>query len=437
MTTHRYCDGLRRRDFVQAGLLGTGLFATGNLGLSNFLRRAAAGEVQSNAKAKQAIFVYLGGGPTHLDTFDLKPDAPEEIRGPFKPIDTNVSGLQISEHLPLLAKCADKYTVVRGVSHTLAAHDLGTRYMNTGNRPLPSLVHPAYGAVVARELGGPADLPPFVAVPNTPQRSGYLGVQYAALETTTQPTLGMPFAVRGIALDEGVTVEQVEDRRKLLKQLDTTFDEVAASSRLVSGLDRFSAQAHDIIRSPKARTAFDTSLEPAPIAERFGASKFGQSCLLATRLIEAGVTFATVSFSGWDTHSGNFKNCQESLLPALDQGLSALFVTLAERGLLDSTLVYVTGEFGRTPKINEKAGRDHWPRAMFTLFAGGGIPGGRVLGASDAKGQEPASVGYSPDQLAATFYRTLGIDHRKEYDTPSGRPVMIVRDGSIIQELLG
>jgi hypothetical protein len=190
-------------------------------------------------------------------------------------------------------------------------------------------------------------------------------------KTNATPTLGAPFAVRGIALQEGVTVEQVEVRRNLLKRLDRNFEELEASNRHISGLDRFSAQAHDIIRSPKARTAFDVSLEPAAIAERFGPSKFAQSCLLATRLIEAGVRFATVSFGGWDTHSNNFKQCQESLLPQLDQGLSALFVTLAERGLLDSTVVYVTGEFGRTPKINDKAGRDHWPRAMFALFAGG------------------------------------------------------------------
>lgn len=430
MTTPSYCDGLKRRDFVRAGLLGLS-----GLGLSGYLRSAAAGEVRANAPAKQAIFVYLGGGPTHLDTFDPKPEAPDEIRGPFRPIETNVPGVRIAEHLPRLAACADQFAIVRGVTHTLAAHELGTRYINTGNRPLPSLVHPAYGPVAIRELGGPADLPPFVAIPNTPQKAGYLGVQYAALETNATPTLGGPFAVRGIALQEGVTVEQVEIRRNLLKRLDRTFAELEASNRLISGLDRFSAQAHDIIRSPKARTAFDVSLEPAAIAERFGPGKFGQSCLLAARLIEAGVRFATVSFGGWDTHSNNFKQCQESLLPQLDQGLSALFVTLAERGLLDSTVVYVTGEFGRTPKINDKAGRDHWPRAMFALFAGGGIRGGRVLGASNDQGQEPAAEGYSPDQLAATFYHALGIDHRQEYATPSGRPVMIVRDGKVIPEL--
>jgi uncharacterized protein (DUF1501 family) len=309
--------------------------------------------------------------------------------------------------------------------------------MNTGNRPLPSLVHPAYGAVVTRELGGTRDdLPPFVAIPNTPQRAGYLGVQYAALETTETPKLGEPFAVRGIAMQEGVTVEEIENRRALLTKLDTTFDSIASSNRLVGGLDRFAAQAHDIIRSPTARKAFDVSLEPTEVAERFGASKFGQSCLLAARLIEAGVRFTTVSFGGWDTHSGNFRNCKESLLPALDQGLAALYETLDERGLLEETVVFVTGEFGRTPKINDKAGRDHWPRAMFALLSGGGIVGGRVVGASNDKGEEPASTGYSPDQLAATFYRTLGIDCTKEYHTPSGRPVMIVREGTVIDELL-
>jgi len=433
MNQHRYCDGIRRRDFVHAGALG----ATG-LGLSSYLQRAAAGEVRSTAKAKQAIFVYLGGGPTHMDTFDMKPDAPAEFRGEFNPIDTNVSGVQICEHLPRLAQCADKYTILRGVSHTLAAHDLGTRYMNTGNRPLPSLVHPAYGPVAACELGTMRnDLPPFVAVPNTPQRSGYLGVQYAALETTETPKAGMPFAVRGIALQEGVTVAEVEDRRALLTKLDTTFESIESSNRLVGGLDRFGAQAHDIIRSPTARQAFDVSLEPSTVAARFGESKFGQSCLLAVRLIEAGVRFATVSFGGWDTHSGNFRNAKDSLLPQLDQGLSSLYETLAERGLMESTVVFVTGEFGRTPKINDKAGRDHWPRAMFTLLSGGGIPGGRVLGASNPLGQEPASTGYSPDQIAASFYHALGIDFRKEYHTPSGRPVMIVRDGAVIDELFG
>ena len=429
MSLHRYCDGLRRRDFLQAGALGSA-----GLTLGSYLRLASAGEVKQ-AKGQAAIFVYLGGGPPHMDTFDLKPDAPAEFRGEFNPIPTNVSGLQICEHLPKLAQCADKYTVLRGISHTLAGHELGTSYVNTGSRPVPSLIYPGYGAVISRELPGANDLPHFVAIPNTPQRSGYLGVQYAPLQTNSAPTAGQPYSVRGISLANGQTAEKFAARNSLLGKLDTGLDEFKASSKLVEGLDRFGQQAFDLISSPRARQAFDVSLEDPTIAEPFGTSKFGQSCLLATRLIEAGVKFATVSFGGWDTHTGNFKKCKESLLPELDAGLAGLFTTLDLKGLLASTTVFVIGEFGRTPKINPNAGRDHWPRAMFALLAGGGMRGGQVIGASDDKGQGPAGEPITPDQVAASFYHSLGIDFRKEYHTATGRPVTIVREGSLIPTL--
>jgi uncharacterized protein (DUF1501 family) len=214
------------------------------------------------------------------------------------------------------------------------------------------------------------------------------------------------------------------------------FAEIEGKNALVDGVSRFDEQAYAVISSPRAREAFDTSREKPAVAEQFGTHKFGQSCLLAARLIEAGVRFATVSFSGWDTHSGNFKKCKESLLPQLDEGLAALFNTLSERGLLESTLVVVTGEFGRTPKINKNAGRDHWPRAFSVLMAGGGIRGGRVLGASDDKGMGPAGEPITPDQVAASFYHSLGIDYQQEYHTNTGRPVMIVREGSLIPDLL-
>jgi uncharacterized protein (DUF1501 family) len=233
-----------------------------------------------------------------------------------------------------------------------------------------------------------------------------------------------------------VTVEQFENRQKLLRRVDTAFEELKSSSSLVQGLDRFDQQAYAVISSPKAREAFDASREPAAVSAAFGEHRFGQSCLLAVRLIEAGVRFATVSFSGWDTHSNNFRQCQESLLPQLDQGLASLLTALDERGLLETTTVFVTGEFGRTPKINERAGRDHWPRAFCVLLAGGGIRGGQVLGASDEKGMAPAGEPITPDQIAATFYHTLGIDSQKEYHTNTGRPVMIVREGSVLAPLL-
>jgi len=430
MRPARYCDGITRRDLIKVGALG----AFG-LNLPGFLRLAGAGAVRPTAKAKSAIFIFLGGGPSHMDTFDMKPDAPAELRGDFKPIDTNVAGIRICEHLPLLAKCADKYAILRGISHTLAGHELGTEYLNTGSRPVPSLIYPGYGAVVSRELPAAPELPPYVAIPTTPQKAGYLGVRYAPLRTNDAPQPLKPFGVRGISLADGLTVADFERRQKLLSDLDTTFKGFESNSKVVDGLDRFAEQAYAMISSPKAREAFDTSREKPEAAEPFGVHKFGMSCLLATRLIEAGVRFVTVTFSGWDTHSNNFKSSKENLLPQLDQGLSALLNSLSQRGLLDSTSVYVTGEFGRTPKINDKAGRDHWPRAMFSLLAGGGMRGGQVVGASDDKGMGPASEGITPDQVAATFYHSLGIDHRKEYHTSTGRPVMIVREGKVIPQL--
>jgi hypothetical protein len=429
MNAHRYCDGIPRRDFIQAGALG----ALG-LTLGSYLRLAHAGEVRA-AKAQSAIFIYLGGGPTHMDSFDMKPEAPAEYRGEFKPIPTRIPGVQICEHLPELAKCADKFAIVRGITHSLAGHELGTMYLNAGSRPVPSLVYPGYGAVVSKELRGPADLPPFVAIPSTPQKAGYLGVRYAPLQTNATPQPGMPFSVRGISLGNGLTVAEFERRQKLLAELDTALAGIEGNSKLIEGLDQFAQQAFDMIRSPRARQAFDVSQEPAEAAKPFGTTRFGLSCLLASRLIEAGVKFATVTFGGWDTHANNFKSAKETLLPQLDQGLSALLNRLAEKGLLSSTTLFVTGEFGRTPKINERAGRDHWPRAMFVLLAGGGIKTGQVIGASDDKGMGPAGDAFTPDQAAASFYHSLGIDYRKEYHTSTGRPVTIVREGSLIPGL--
>lgn len=429
MTSHTTCDGITRRDALKVGILG----GTG-LTLSRYLRLVAADEIRPDA-AKAGIFINLGGGPSHMDTFDLKPEAPDQFRGEFKPIPTNAPGVQISEHLPKLAQCADQFVVLRGVSHTLAAHELGSEYVNTGNRPLPSLEFPGFGAVVSREKEGPADLPPFVAIPNTIQKGGYLGVQYAPLSTGAVPQPGKPFSVRGISLRNGLTVADVEKREQLLKDLDRTFKEVETGSQLLEGLDKFSQQAYSIITSRRAREAFDVSQESPAFAEPFGKSPFGQSCLLASRLVESGVRFVTVTFGGWDTHQDNFGKLKGRLLPTLDEGLSALLTGLAQKGLLDTTAVYVTGEFGRTPKINDKSGRDHYPRAMFMLLAGGDIQAGRVIGASDEKGTEPAGTRYSPDDVAASFYHNLGIDPTHEYETNTGRPVMIVRYGKIIPEL--
>ena len=430
MAMHRTCDGVRRRDILRVGALG-GSAVT----LANHL--AWAGAANPAAPAKAAIFVNLGGGPTHLDTFDLKPDAPAEFRGEFKPIPTNVAGIQISEHLPKLAACADRYAILRGVSHTLAAHELGSSYVHTGNRPIASLQFPAFASVAARELPGPAELPTAVAVPQSRHGAGYLGVRYAAFATNATPQKGKPFTVRGMALDGSLSLAQVDRRHTLLSDLDSTFREMASDSQLVEGLDAFSRQAHEIITSRRSREAFDVSREDPAFAAAFGDTSFGQSCLLATRLVESGVRFVTIQLGGWDTHADNFTKLKTTLLPTLDGGLAALFLGLEQKGLLASTAVMVTGEFGRTPKINARAGRDHYPRAMFMLMAGGGIKGGQVVGESDEKGAGPKAEGIRPDDVAATLYHCLGIDHRKEYRTSTGRPVMIVRDGEPIRALVG
>lgn len=432
MAVHLTCDGVKRRDVLKVGMAGAA-----GMTLANYLQLTEAGELAS-AKAQSAIFINLQGGPSHLETFDLKPQAPSEFRGSFQPVSSNVPGIEISEHLPKLSQCADQYAILRGVTHTLAAHRLGQEYVNTGSRPLPALEYPGYGSVVTKELPTPADLPPFVAIPNTNQRPGFLGVQYAPFSTGTTPTAGQSFGVRGISLGNGLTVAEVEKRGKLLSDLDTTFDRLKDNSQLLDGLDQFSQQAHAIITSRRARDAFNIDKESPAFARPFGESPFGTSCLLATRLVESGVRFVTVTLGGWDTHQDNFSRLKEKLLPPLDEGLSSLLTGLSQKGLLESTAVFVTGEFGRTPKINQKSaegGRDHYPRCMFMLLAGGSIRGGQVIGKSDEKATGPADEGFSPDDVAATFYRNLGIDHTREYHSNTGRPISIVRNGSVIEQL--
>ena len=433
MTFHRTCDGVGRRDFLKVGAIG-GTALT----LSNYMALAHAGELKKGGKAKSAIFVNLNGGPSHMDTFDLKPEAPDEYRGEFKPIDTNVPGIQISEHLPRLAQCMDKFALIRGVTHSLGAHQLGTEYVNTGNRPLPSLEFPGFSAVVTKERPGDPDLPGSVAIPRSAQRPGFLGVKYSPLDTGGAPTIGQPFRVRGMSLGGGLTLTDVEKRNDLLKKLDGTFASAEKNSQLLDGLDRFGHQAHSMITSTKARDAFDISKESPAINDMFGENTFSSSALLAVRLIESGVRFVTLTNGGWDTHRDNWTKLKDNLLPSLDSALAGLFTALHEKGLLESTVVYVTGEFGRTPKINkERGGRDHYPRNMFMILGGGGIKGGQVIGVSDEKGTLPADEGRSPDDVAASFYHALGIDHTKEYHTNTGRPIMIVRDGTVIPQLFG
>ena len=418
-----------RRHVLKVGALGS------SLTLSNFFRLNAA-EDKADSK-RSAILVFLGGGPSHQDTFDMKPEAPSEYRGQFRPVRTSAAGVEICEHLPKLARRADKYAVIRGISHSLADHGLGTRYLMTGNLPTPVVNYPMYGSVVSRELRSHKDVPSFVSIDRPVEGPGYLGAEYGPLSTGEKPRYGQPFRVRGITLDGTMTIDKYRSRTRLLKDLDTAFAGYDKLDDSVRGFDRFSDQAYQIISSPRSRNAFDLTKEPDREVDRFGRHEYGQSLLLTTRLIEAGVRFVTVLLEGWDTHQDNFNTLGRELLPNLDQSLSALFDRLREQGLLDSTAILVTGEFGRTPKVNKKSGRDHWARAMCSLMAGGKVKSGQVIGSTDDKAAGPVGDGFSPDDLAASFFQNIGIDPKTEYEANVGRPITLIRNGSPIPGLLG
>lgn len=431
MTSCREYRRLDRRAFLRIG-------AAGALALPQAL--AAAERARSAGKSMpemNAIFLWLGGGPAHLDTFDPKPEATPEVRGEFGTIATSLAGCRISEILPRLARQMHQATLIRSITHNIGSHAPGSLYLLTGNKPLPSLKYPTYGSVMTREKRGAPDVPPFVAVPFEPAESpgaGYLGVAYNSFSVNADPqTPG--FSVRAISLPDGTSVARVNSRNALLDRLDTTFGQ-QADDEVISGLDRFQQQAYDIVRSPRSRQAFDLEREPARLRDHYGRTTFGQSCLLARRLVEAGCRFVTVNSTGWDTHAQNFKNLKEKLVPPVDQGMAALLEDLSVRGLLETTIVFLVGEFGRTPKINKNAGRDHWPYSMSAVLAGGRLPRGLVYGETDAGGDRPKDRPVLPDDVAATFYTALGIDPSKEYQTSTGRPIQIVHDGLPIAELL-
>ena len=417
-----------RREMLKVG-------AIGGLTLSQYLRAQAASGKKSSRRS--AIFIFLEGGPSHQDTFDLKPDAPARYRGEFKPIPTAVPGIHICEHLPELAKRMKDYAIIRGLTHTIADHGLGKKYLLTGNRPSQTLSYPEYGSVVSKMHPSARDLPTYVSIDESFVGPGYLGNEFSAL-TAGKPTFGIPYSVRGISLEDGLTVDRYKSQRRLLDDLDTAFEGFEKLDAPVRGLDRFGAQAHDIISAPSTRKAFDLEQEKPSESKRFGKHEFGQSLLLAARLIEAGVHFVTIRLRpaefDFDTHTDNFSRLRK-LLPPFDKGLAGLFDRLKERGLFESTAIMVAGEFGRTPQINGQGGRDHWARAMFALMAGGDIRGGQVIGETDAKAAEPKNESVSPEDLAASFFQNIGIDPKMEFQANVARPITLVRDGNPIGRL--
>ena len=440
--TRTKCNGLARRDFLQVGFS-----AIGGLSLSSIQRlRAEAAAARGKVSADQinCIFVWLDGGPSHYETFDPKPNAPVEIRGQFKSIPTSIPGVHFSEVMPNLAKCANKLTVIRSICHKDPNHGGGNHYLMTG-APTPVPVgcgafvsfHPSFGSMVSYERGVRGGLPAYMSLPQVSRSGGpnFLGAQHAPFVISGNPA-SKGYRVRDVTLPPSVSQGRSMSRNLLRAELDNLqrISEKAADDPTV-GFDTFYEQGLQLITSAKAQEAFDITKEPDSVRKMYGDHDFGQRLLSARRLVEVGVSFVVTYYGGWDHHRGIFKTMQKDDGPKLDQGLAALITDLDQRGMLDSTLVICLGEFGRTPKVNKDAGRDHWPGAMSVIMAGAGIPRGQVVGATDPKGYYAAENIYSPEDFAVSLYTKLGIDPHQVLHTNTGRPVQLVNGGKPIKEL--
>ena len=439
-----FCDGLRRRDFLHAGSAGML-----GLGLTDFLSLKAQGAVHDDKSDINVIMLFLVGGPSQLDTWDMKPNAPSEIRGPYKPIKTNVPGIEISEIFPRMARHADKWSLVRTLYHTAAAvHDTGHQMMQTGRLFQGGLNHPHMGSVLGKLRGPKGDVPPHVLLPrpigntggNMPhgQDAGYLGKAHDPFVLNADPA-EPNFEVPDMLPPDYISAVRIKRRRKWRDMIDDAvkhFEEVPDAKLL----DTTFHQAYTLMSSKKARAAFDLTRESDDTRKRYGWNRFGQSCLMAKRLIEAGVRFVTVNMFEtvfdeitWDIHgSSPFSpiECYSNLVgPMFDNGFTSLVEDLSRTGLLDNTMIVATGEFGRTPKINPAGGRDHWPACWPVVMAGGGIQGGRVVGESDDIGGAPKSRPTTPAEVTATVYHSLGIDLETELPGPQSRPIRVVDHG--------
>lgn len=434
------CERFHRRDFLAIGTAGVlGLTLPDLLRFEAKAKEAGDGAV---AKAKSVIMVWLSGGPATIDMWDNKPEAPEGIRGEFKSINTKAVGVQFCEHLPKMAEVADRVTVVRSLAHTIPSHGPATVFMTTGNKPTAAVQYPSLGSLASRLLSVEKGIPPYVSFTDIRNGSaglgGYLGTGYNPFIVEGAGGGKTPsLRVRGIALPNGFTLDELSKRDELLKSFDKGLRDLDQAGDLVDGLDSFHKQAIDILRSDKTRKAFDVAREKESLRNEYGANGFGLSAIAARRLVESGVRFVTISTGGWDTHGQNFQNLKTKLLPNLDQTLAALIRDLDDRGLLASTVVMCAGEFGRTPKINKNAGRDHWARSMSCVLAGGGFKRGYAHGATDASGMAPSTDPVSPDDVASTIFHQLGINPHQELITTTGRPVQLFREGNVIEKMLG
>jgi len=418
----RFCDGLDRRSFLRIGAFGAGLT------LADMLRSQASASAPAPAATtrKSAIMIYLPGGPSHMDMYDLKPEAPREYRGEFRPIATNVPGVQICEHFPQQARMFDKLAVVRSIVSVDEHSDslVMTGYSENTNR---NAHHPSFGAVVSRLRGNAnADVPPFVSLRGMGIgcEPGYLGVAHRAF-TPSGP------GMNNLSLTGGVNTQRSDDRRSLLAEFDNVRRDIDASGTM-NGMDAFATRAFDMISSGTVRRALDLSREEPRVRDRYrGIEQF----LQARRLVEAGVGCVTLSIHGWDTHGDNFRTLRRQL-PDVDRGVAALVEDLCDRGMDRDVVTVMWGEFGRTPRVNNGAGRDHWAPVMSALIAGGGLRMGQAIGSSSSRGEYPRDRRCTTSQVLSTLYRTLGIDPSQTFPNASGRPMHILDDREPVAELL-
>ncbi len=449
----RYCDGFSRRSFVQLGVAGMA-----SVSLADVLKAKERSVSQGRDKKDTAvILIWLDGGPGHMDMYDMKPEAPAEYRGIWRPVRTNVPGIEISPLMPRQAKVADKFSIVRSLHHDSGDHFTAGHYMLTSRGGVSGAntpgKYPSLGSIAAKVCGSrQPGLPAHVAVPYASSiglRPGYFGANYLGLEHNPFETDGDPnqenFQVMNLNLPNGLTIDRLEDRRNLLK----TFDQVrrvADEHGLTGAMDSFQRKAFDLVVGAEGRKAFDISKEDPKLRDRYGRNTWGQSTLLARRLVEAGSTFVTVHYGGWD-HHWDLQKGMENYLPMVDSAVATLFEDLSDRGLDQRVLVVLCGEFSRTPKMNDGGnggpplsmgtpGRDHWGQAMFCLLGGGGIKGGQIVGATNAKGEVPKERPLTPSDLHATIYHVLGVDPSVSFLDHTGRPVPAIDHGEVISELL-
>lgn len=422
-----------RRDCLRIGTLPLLGAATGGL-----FSPAVAGVAQAPA-ARRCILIWLDGGPSHLETFDPKPDAPAEIRGPFRTISTAVPGVSLSEHLPRTAQLLSQVAIIRSMTSTLGEHNLGSHYLLTGIPPSAALTSPSLGAVLTHLRPSRGSLPAHMSIPDHRREAaaGFLPAAAGPFATGGDPAKP-DFSVRDLVPPADLGLDRLTRRREFLNAFNASGEGEASAAEPAT-----QAQAWQLTLSSEARAAFELSRETPQTRDRYGRRTIGQCCLLARRLIETGVSFVTVTDRGWDTHQDLVNRLYEGFtggsvgkVPSLDLALSALLGDLSERGMLDETLVVVMGEFGRTPKLNTAGGRDHWPRVFSVLLAGGGIRGGSVIGSSDAHGESPSDRPVRPEDLACTLFHQLGIDPRQQLLTPDGRPVVINPLGNPLGELI-